>query len=112
MYGYSFLYVWGPVLVFVAIIIGLIILAVKNTKLFLAIILSFLCGFGLPFAFLQILHLFGYISPPQQGGSIPLPNDLPSLFFLIYFIFPIPFSIPTIITFILFRNYFSKKLLK
>lgn len=108
MHGYSFLYIWGPVFLFITVIVGLIILAVNKFKLFLAIVFPFLLAFVLPFIIVNLFHLSGLL-PPRQGGSIPLPNNIVDLFFLIYFIFPFPFFIPTIVAVTLYKKNFSKK---
>ena len=109
----NFFSIWGPLLPIASIIVTclvlVIILVIKNFKLFLALLLSFLFAFGLPIMIGLILRSVGYISK-NSGGSIPLPTDLFGLFFLVYYAFPVPFSIPVILTVIFYEYIFSRRI--
>lgn len=110
-HGYSLIYGWGPIFITIIIVVGLIIFALIKIKSFPAIFISFSIAFILPIIIGNLIHLSGVL-PPHSGGSLPLPNNVVDIVIVLYYILPIPFSIPTVLSIILYKNYFSKKFQK
>lgn len=99
-----------PILVLIAVVAGMLYIAKKDFKLFIILILPFLIAFVSPMIIGKIIHSFVYL-PPASGSGIPLPGNYVDLSILLYYMLPIPFSIPTVITILLISN-FKKRLFK
>ena len=104
---YTLAAVWNLYFLSIAVVIGLIILTLIKKRIFLATFVSFLVAFILPGGIVRLIHLTGIL--PSGHGSLGLPNNIVDWVFVLYYILPIPLSIPLFITVTLNKNFFSKK---
>ncbi len=86
----------------------------RRKPLLLAIISSVGIAFLLPLLIVNLLHLMKVLPPQSTSGTaIPLPNNIFSFIFVMYFLFPRPFLILIVISALLYQKlkvYFKKVL--